>query len=353
MVVYGRFEPVLSSTEAALESALGRSVLGLQFYASRGGSVLADAGLGWTSPARDELMRPDFALPLACAAKALDAVAIARLRDQGLCQFDTPLGEFWPELYDSDGAKLTISNLLTHTAFQRDPCLPRAMDHWDDRVAVAITELLATAPPSGKTRYSIVSGWQLLGAITSRLVTADYELAIARTVSAPLEIRDLCLSLAAPKSIRRQKFVRTSTSYVPAAKTEAAAFQSQIVPGLSPTGPVRSIARVYEAVLRSLAGGDFLTEATAKLLTYPARPKFWDDEFGGACTWANGFAKSDSNVLGTLASEQAFGALGRGGVGVMADPELELVVAVNANGSLSREEMASIFDGVRRDVGCR
>lgn len=158
--------------------------------------------------------KPGAAVPVASLSKAVTAVCIASLVEQGHLSFDTPLSRALVRTFerlgppaDSRLAQVTIGQLLAHRAgFDRDATgidvasAPLAaylrtatatQTAFDATVKMVLRQKLPLAPGE---RYSYTNAaYLLLGAVIEEATGRDYESYCRTTVLAPLGVRSAAL----------------------------------------------------------------------------------------------------------------------------------------------------------------
>ena len=116
-------------------------------------------------------------------------------------------------------------------------------------------------------------------------------------------------------------------------------FLGRCVPGGGGRGPVRQLARLYEALLGrgELDGHRVLSLQTVEAITAPHRVGLYDETFHAQCDWGLGFA-IDAFAMGRHASPRSFGHGGALSAISFADPEHGLVAIVQTNGMCGNDD---------------
>ena len=164
------------------------------------GGVLRDGDLVWTGGAGsvpgDEVA--DVQYRIGSITKTLVAVAVLRLRDEGLLSLDDPVGRVVPE---SGYADATLRSLLTHTSgMQSEPVGP-----WWERSPGVDVEALVSAndgsgavAPAGEFFHYSNLGFALLGEAVARLRGRPWWDVVASEVLAPLGMNRTTYDAQAP-----------------------------------------------------------------------------------------------------------------------------------------------------------
>lgn len=125
--------------------------------------------------------------------KAMTAVLVARLVEQGQLKWDTTVSEVFPDLggrLHSDASRITVMQLLTHRSGLRpNPNLRDYLgkDGTKERLRLVTNELSKrpSHPPGARHEYSNL-GYAIAGAITEKITGRSWEEAMQAQVFAPL-----------------------------------------------------------------------------------------------------------------------------------------------------------------------
>ena len=119
------------------------------------------------------------------------------------------------------------------------------------------------------------------------------------------------------------------------------------IPGGGGRGPVRQLARLYEALLArgELDGRRVLTPQSVEAMTARHRVGLYDETFHAQCDWGLGFA-IDAFAMGRHASPRAFGHGGALSAISFADPEHALVAVVQTNGMCGNDDHYHRLDDI-------
>ena len=122
------------------------------------------------------------------------------------------------------------------------------------------------------------------------------------------------------------------------------------LPGAGGRGPMRQLARLYEALLH----GGVLAPITVAAISARHRTGMVDETFGIVSDWGLGLA-IDTTAMGPHCSRRTFGHGGHLSSVAFADPEHDVVVAVVCNGMPARERhearMHALATAVYVDLG--
>jgi CubicO group peptidase (beta-lactamase class C family) len=115
------------------------------------------------------------------------------------------------------------------------------------------------------------------------------------------------------------------------------------MPGAGGRGPMRELARVYEALVTG--GGPLLDPVTIAAISARHRTEMFDETFGIVVDWGLGLTV-DSAAMGSHCSRRAFGHGGHLSSVAFCDPEHAVVVAYVCNGMPARDAHYARLDAV-------
>ncbi len=171
---------------------------------AKDGRLVYARAFGWASIEDRIPARPAMRYGLASVSKAITAVAILRLADQGKLRLDQPVLSILHDLKPLPGRRMdprlqavTLRQLLQHTAGYRAQPDPHAIARefrvplpklkMDQLIRGFLGEPLATDP--GSAYFYSNFGFTLLGAVVERAIGEEYGVAVHRLVFAPLGIK--------------------------------------------------------------------------------------------------------------------------------------------------------------------
>ncbi|MFH1952907.1 MAG: serine hydrolase domain-containing protein [Pseudomonadota bacterium] len=140
--------------------------------------------------------------------KALAAMVMLVLHDQGRFSFDDPVIKNWPEFGKNGKATITIAHIMSHRAGIPDgpQIQPR---FWNDRkvVAEAVEKMRPIWPPGSTTAYHSLSyGW-VLEELVYRWEGRNIANLLRSELTEPLAIKNLFLGLPGEQFPRMAKMV--------------------------------------------------------------------------------------------------------------------------------------------------
>jgi CubicO group peptidase (beta-lactamase class C family) len=147
------------------------SELGARFTVAIDGEVVIDLIGGWADRTKTRPYGPDTLTPVFSTGKAVMALLIARLVEQGRLDYDQRVAEVWPAFGQAGKDRITVGQLMSHQAGlpgfarEQDPSI------WFDRERV-LAELCAQAPmwePGTASGYHPVTIGYLAGELFRRV----------------------------------------------------------------------------------------------------------------------------------------------------------------------------------------
>jgi CubicO group peptidase (beta-lactamase class C family) len=319
------------------EGAERKLHLGAELYVSLGQEVVADVAVGEATPGAS--LTSDHLMLWMSAGKPLTAVAALSAVAAGRLGLDEPVAATIPEFAQHGKAAVTLRHILTHTAGFRGPLNNYTPGTWDEILArVYALKQEPNWVPGEKAGYHIGSSWFVLGELLRRVgtplegearPTLDFG---ERHVSLSMEQQHALASRLVPMYVTAKG--ELDASY--------AANDPQLMtvprPGASFRGPVRTLGKFYEHLLRTrdAAGewGGLIRAATSR-----QRVGLLDHTFKQTIDWGLGFMIDSKRYgsehqygFGPHASDDTFGHSGNQSSCAFADPKHGLVVAWCTNG---------------------
>ena len=323
--------------------------LGARFSVCLGGELVLDLMGGFADAAKTRPFGPDTLTPVFSTTKAVTALMIARLVDQGLITYDTPVCDVWPVFAQAGKGPVTLGQMMSHQAGLPGFIPPAEPEIWFDIPAVC-ARLAGQAPlwplGTGSGYHPITIGY-LAGEVFRRLDGRTLGTALREDLAEPFGL-DLWIGLpdaehdrvaqmrkppAAPDlgridDIKRAAFLDRGSA--PGGRGSAD-WRRMEIPSANGHMTAEALARLMSAVAGNgrLDGQTVVSEATLAALT-AEQVRGPDKVLPFDLIWAAGLMKnSGNNGLGPGA--QAVGHYGWGGSMTMADPERRLSVAYVMN----------------------
>lgn len=323
--------------------------LGARFAVCLGGETVIDLRGGWADLGRTRPFDADTLTPVFSTTKAVMALMMARLVDQGRLAYDQPVAELWPEFGQAGKEAVTVAQLLSHQAGLPGFSEPAEPEIWFDPPAV-LARLAAQAPmwPLGQGQgYHPVTVGYLAGEVFRRADGRSLGTALRQDLCEPHGL-DLWIGLpdsehgrcaemrkppAAPylgeiDAIRRAAFLDRGSA--PGGRGSAA-WRRLEIPSANGHATAPALARLMSAVAGdgTLDGQRVLGSTTIGELVRE-RAQGPDRVLPFELSWAAGLLRNEaSGVFGP--GERAVGHYGWGGSMAMADPETGVSAAYVMN----------------------
>ena len=163
---------------------------GLQVAAYKGGKLVVDAVAGVADPATGR--KVDSGTPFYCysVVKAAASTITHILVERGLFGYDTPVVELWPEFGAHGKEKVTVRNVLSHTAgVPGIPLTTTIEDLCDwDKMCAAIADEELWWEPGAKIGYHAYTFGYIVGEIVRRATSKPISQLLVEEVSGPLGV---------------------------------------------------------------------------------------------------------------------------------------------------------------------
>lgn len=162
--------------------------------AARNGRAVVERGIGLADLRTDAANTPATRFMIGSVTKTITAAAVLQLEEAGRLRLSDPIVKHLPDYPAASGSRITIQELLSHTAGVPEPAMdPRRTGEMSRPVGPA--ELLALFKdrpldfePGAKYRYSN-SGYVILGMIIEKLSGMSYYDYVADRIFRPLGMK--------------------------------------------------------------------------------------------------------------------------------------------------------------------
>lgn len=322
----------------AFEANFAEGELGARFSFAIDGEIVVDLMGGFADRKREVAFGPDTLTALFSTTKAVAALMVARLVDEGRLAYDQPVADVWPEFAQNGKGEVTVEQALSHQAGlsgfpdETDPAL------WFDWEATC-AKLAAMAPlfPIGSASgYHPVTFGYLAGEIFRRVDGRTLGTALREDICAPLGL-DLWIGLPDSEHGRVSELMRP-TALPKFGEINAAVQAAFLKPWSSPGGKgaaewrrveipsanghatAEALARLMGALATdgTLSGRSIITPAGIEAAT-TQRIVGQDLVLPYVISWGAGFMRNEPNMFYGPTAE-AFGHSGWGGSCAFADP---------------------------------
>ena len=342
MIVQPQFEPVRAVFDAAL--AKGEE-LGVRFTVVREGEVVLDllgghADREKTRPFDDRTLTPVFSVT-----KALAAILMARLVDQGRLAYDQTVASVWPAFAAAGKGGITVEQMLSHQAGLPGFLEPMAPSDWFDwdLICGKLAAMAPLWPPGAASGYHAVTYGYLAGEVFRRVNGRTMGRALAEDIAGPLGL-DLFIGLperedgrvaslerphAFPKFGKMNDAVKAAflTKWAAPGGRGSEAWRRAEIPSANGHATALGLATLMDVMANG--GGDLISpEGVAAL----SRQRIVGNDLvlPFHISWGAGVMRNQGlNFYGP--GQQTFGHSGWGGACCLADPERRLGMAYVMN----------------------
>ena len=165
-----------------------RPELGAAVCVEVDGRRVVDLWGGWADVARTRAWQPDTLACVCSCTKGMTAIAVHRLAERGLVDFDAPVATYWPEFAAAGKSGVTVRHLLTHSAGLprlREALPPGGIYDWAT-VAAAFAAEEPFWEPGTAHGYHTLSFGHLNGEVVRRIDGRDLGRFFAEEVAGPV-----------------------------------------------------------------------------------------------------------------------------------------------------------------------
>ena len=189
VVVHGTVAPGFEAVAAAFERGFaGRPDMGAALAIRHRGAYVARLWGGVADARTGRPWSPDTSSVIFSCTKGLMSLAIARLVEQGLVDYDAPVARYWPEFAAAGKARITVREALSHRAGLSAPRISLSTEQmldWDFVTAALAAQEPLFPPDSGYAYHALTHGW-LTGEIIRRVAGLTPGQYLRQEMSAPL-----------------------------------------------------------------------------------------------------------------------------------------------------------------------
>lgn len=326
---------------------------GVSLVVRKRGEVVVSRGIGHLQLGGDELMSPTTPTCLFSCSKAITALVLHKLAEDGVLELDDTVAHHLPAFAQNGKEHVTIRQLLTHRAGMAQ--LP-----FDDPDPMLIFDIptmvdaLCEAPLSGSSRqgYHAVTSGYILGAVAERASGSTLAELLARlleplgcaddvTYGVPVERRDAVALSYTTGATRLPPITGLVTRllgiepHVIAPATNTVAAMSSVVPSAGIWAGAEDACRIFQMLLDggSWQGVPVLAPETVAEAVRPAGPLVIDAMLPAPIRFSAGFMLGErvASLFG-VHTPRAFGHLGFTNILCWADPAREISVALLSTG---------------------
>jgi len=342
MLIDPRFRPVQEAFEAAL--AKGEE-LGVRFTVVVENEVVLDLWGGHADREKTRAFDDKTLAPVFSVTKALAAILMARLVDQGKLAYDQPVASVWPEFAAAGKEAVTIEQMLSHQAGLPgflEPMEPSDWFDWD-LICHKLAAMTPFWPPGTASGYHAVTYGYLAGEVFRRVDGRSMGRALADDIAGPLGL-DLFIGLPAsedhrvaslerphafPKFGKMNDAVRAAflTKWASPGGRGTEAWRRAEIPSANGHATALGLAKLMG--LMATGGGELISPDGVRAMT---RQRIAGDDLvlPFHIAWGAGVMRNAGlNLYGP--GQQSFAHSGWGGACALADPERRLGMAYVMN----------------------
>lgn len=354
-------EAIWSRVEGVYRSGMHPAI---QLCIRHRGDVVLDRSIGYARGVRPgRPLDPERLVPITTetpvnlfsAGKAITAMAMHLLEEQGALGLDDPVATHLPGFERHDKGRITLRQVLTHRA--GIPSIPREaldLDLLDDhdRIVELLCDLHPVTPPGGPPAYHAISGGFVMEAVARQTTGRSLREILATEIKVPLGLRwfDLGVSsedaelvahnivtgvpLPPPISMLAQRLLGMGWDEAVLISNDHR-FQSGVIPSGNLIVTARDTAAFYQCLLDGgvLDGTRVFRSDTIERAVRADRGIDIDRMIGLPLRYGTGFMLgTDTISLYGWNHPRAFGHLGLSNSFTWADPDRDLVVALLTTG---------------------
>lgn len=327
--------------------------VGVQVYGSRSDGRFVSCADGLARPGVN--LQSSTQVPWMCAGKPFVAAAVLRLAGRGLVDLEA-LIPFGPAGAGQTASLASILEQSTGLHFAEPVVEPALQD------AAAAEELLrgVTREPAWSVErrgYSPGLAWLLLGIQLERQLGSSVPDIVRREVLVPLGLHSSHVGTPSPTlAVERTAclYAMNERRAIPCEFMLRPGYAAQWSPAGSGWGPMRDMARLYEAALDGANDQD-INGALQNLVSL--RSNAIDEYFDAPVFYGLGAMVDMRWRFGNAVSDTSFGYTGAGAVCAVADPKTSLVFCAYVSGEWSASSIndangrfGGLLAAVKRDL---
>ena len=353
----------LSKVEQRVKKDIEQSKYdGARILGARRGEKVLDLTIGYAERETKRAMQPDAVFSVMSISKVMTAIALLQCVERGDLSLLTPVAQIIPEFAKRGKDKVTVGQILTHTAGlgMAPVALPADEIGVLAKSVAAICELPLESTPGELVSYSAMTGFTILAEIVRRLDAKKrhFRKIMADDVLDPLGMKDASFGLPdrlrkrrVPVIVRDDDAPELNRKFL-AARDQVVSAETELASGGATFATADDILKLGEALRLggALNGNRVLSPATVKLMTtnqtglkpngmmnssralhsmapFPA--------FLGLGLFLRGEGLFPSHIA-SLASPGTFGGWGLGSMGFWVDPEREVTFVALTSGVMER-----------------
>ncbi len=147
---------------------------GCQVAVTIGGDIMVDLCAGHIDREQLTPVTPRTLIPVFSVSKAVSALVVASIVEEGVFDYDDPVADHWPEFAAHGKGRVTVGQMLSHQAG-----VPGIPDNWEardwydwERATARLAALEPLWEPGGQSGYHAISWGHLAGELVRRTTGA-------------------------------------------------------------------------------------------------------------------------------------------------------------------------------------
>lgn len=206
----------LNAIERDLERLYGTGMSpGVALHLRHRGQTVLDRALGYADPDLGTPLTVDTPICLFSASKAVTAMLVHHLAEQGALDLHQRVSHYLPEYGQAGKHRTTLMHVLTHRAGVpriREPVTPEDLFDYD-RIMTLMSRARPEKPGRQQAYHAITAGF-VLGEVIRRVTGASIDELLDRVIRQPMGMRHFTFGLAAP-SVAPARNVATGLQLAP------------------------------------------------------------------------------------------------------------------------------------------
>lgn len=312
------------------------------------------------------LMTPDTPICLFSASKAITAMLVHKLQEQGKLDLNDTIGKYIPEFACNGKENITIAQVLSHRAGV--PRIPMSNPHpsllfkWDSVIDLINSGYTSRGDGSQQAYHALVGGY-ILGELVKRVTGKSVETALHEFIAKPLGAKYLTYGLEAqhhntaafnystgatpafPINLLAKRALNIEFENV-ASISNTTGFMNAKIPAGNIYGTADEVSRFYQMMLDggTFNGKQIFEADTVELATKPSGPLTIDQTLMIPIRFSTGFMLGENlfSLFGVKA-RKAYGHLGLINIVTWADPARDISVAfLNTGKSLDPRTLPAL-----------
>ena len=341
---------------------------GAVFIVARGGKVAMHEAIGFTDRKSGRVARTDDVFLIFSITKALTAAAVLIRIDRGELSLTTKVADVIPEFGRKGKHRVTIAQLMSHTAGMSAGLPPVPMELLGDQEAMvaAICQMGIEAIPGEKVSYSPIVAHSILAEVVRRvdggrrpfreilaadvfkpLDMSDTALGLRRDLAprkVPVVVRDRSEGMFPPEMLEAFNTIVNEDSEIPAAGAFSTTSDLFLFTEALRRGSAPESARILSPAIIRMATTNHTGTRRNSLWDYALEMRGWDEfpAFLGLTFFLRGTGVFP-HWFGNLSSPGTFGAVGAGSTLFWVDPERDLTFVCLTAGLLEETHSVDRF----------